>query len=129
MNRPAGATFIAVCLGSVGIEQLSRFRDQTFWPLTLPGNVLNLAALATALVGGAAAVGIWRLQPWAFKAVVAFSVLMLSVTAYGGAVVGPGGFLEVSNLLLVQGIFFALIARYVHWVVRSRPGVLPDRVG
>ena len=123
MKRPSGATFLAILLGSFATGQLSRIGDQVFWPLTVPGNALRLLAMGAAAAAGVAAVGLWRLRPWAFEAVIACGALMLGVTAFSSSVIGHDGFIDVTTLLVFQGILFALIARYVHWVVRSPSAV------
>ena len=122
MKRPLGATILAICLGSIAISQLATLGRRTFWPLSEPEHVVEILAAVAAVVAGVAAIGLWRLRPWAFKAVVAFGALIVALATYDAAVIKDAGLFDVTLLLVIQGLFFGLMARYVHWMVRPRVG-------
>ena len=120
MKRPLGATILAVCLGSIAIGQLSTLSRRTFWPLSEPEHVVEILAAVAAVVAGVGAIGLWRLRPWAFQSVVAFGALIVALTTYDAAVIRHAEAFELTTVLVIQGLFFGLMARYVHWVVVSR---------
>ena len=120
MKRPLYATILAIALGSGTVRILSSIGRQEFTPLTDPSVLFSLIELASGIVAGLAAVGIWRMRPWAYKAFGVFGVLFAGMFIYRDVAIENAGLLEVAGTTSLIAIFFMLMTRYVQSIMEER---------
>ena len=110
MDRATALLLIALTLAAYGVYRASF----VFALLVAPGSLVLLVAFALEMVLAiAAAVGVWRRQPWAPTALVLLGAAIAATALLEGFVLGVIGWLYALLIALAAVVVALLIASYV----------------
>jgi hypothetical protein len=110
MDRATALLLIALTLAAYGVYRASF----VFALLVAPGSLVLLVAFALEMVLAiAAAVGVWRRQPWAPTALVLLGAAIAATALLEGFVLGVIGWLYALLIALAAVVVALLLASYV----------------
>jgi len=112
MKRPVSVTLLSLYLGSAAVNRLSRLADETLWPLTDPWVMGDVLSALAAIAAGAAGVGLWRMQRWAYRPLAVAGGLMISRMIVDQLTVARGVGLP---LAAATGLMVVVVLFAVHW--------------
>jgi hypothetical protein len=112
-------TLISLWLGSYAVRRLSQLRDDTFWPLTDPLILGDLVTAAAAVASGVAAVGLWRLQRWAYKPLAIAGGLVTSRMLVDQLIVADGVRLPLAAGTAIMVVIVLYAVDWARTVVRD----------
>jgi hypothetical protein len=110
MDRATALLLIALALAAYGVYRASF----VFAMVVAPGSLVLLVAFALEMVLAlAAAVGVWRRQPWAPTALVLLGASIAATALLEGFVLGVIGWLYALLIALAAVVVALLLASYV----------------
>ncbi len=111
---------LAVFQGLGALAALQRYTVLSQLPLSLPAAYLVVSSALWAVVGGALAVGLWRLREWARRGTLAAGTLYVAVSWLERLLVAQSDYAQVSApfFLAFQALWLLLL-----WLTLLRRGV------
>ena len=128
MKRPVGITLLSIYLGYLVSRGFEHWQTVSHSPLTHPDVTLDLLRVAIMLAAGFAAVGLWRMRSWAFRAVAWFAALVLARALIEDLLVGVPWSLQHALVYLYLGAFLGAVVYSVRGSLRKHneePVALP----
>jgi hypothetical protein len=120
MQRPFGASILAILLGVLGIAGFGNayvMSTESGYGAT----VLTTVALAYGVAALASAVGLWQRQRWAYAAFLLWGAVILVGAIVWQITVAQLPWWKLLVFLLMVGAFFYFLGRYVRKVSTAAP--------